>query len=134
MIIAKKKLCSVCGEYKILWKSFPPTCNSCKSKTPIKKVSDKHKETLKEYKVIKTELIAEKLKQGIISCEIKSPVCKHTIDGIHHIKGKSSKELYLNKNNMLLSCNPCNLYCETHNDFAFDNGFKLHKNQINETN
>lgn len=133
----KKKICSVCNQETFLFKANPKLCKSCYQKSynnPIKKVSDKHKETLKEYKVVKAELIAEKLKQGITSCEIKSPVCKHTIDGLHHKKGKSSKELYLDKNNMLLSCNPCNLYCETHNDFAFDNGFKLHKNQINEIN
>lgn len=132
MIQRKKKRCSVCNQMTFLFRSSPPTCSNCVKNKPIKKVSDKHKETLKEYKVIKAELIAEKLKQGITSCEIKSPVCRSTIDGIHHKKGKSSKELYLNKKNMLLSCNPCNLYLEEQNDFAFNNGFKIHKNQLNE--
>jgi hypothetical protein len=132
MIQAKKKLCSVCGNLEYLFRSNPPTCSKCVKKKPINKISDKHKETLKEYKVVKAELIAEKLKQGIVSCEIKSPVCKNTVEGLHHIKGKSSKELYLDKNNLLMSCNACNNYLEVQNNFAFNNGFKLHRNQITE--
>lgn len=134
MIQQKKKLCSICGNLEYLWSSKNGNvCIKCKSVKPIKKVSDKHKETLKEYKVVKAELIAEKLKQGITSCEIKSPVCTQTFEGLHHKKGKSSKELYLDKRYLILSCNACNSYVEQFNDFAFNNGFKIHKNQINES-
>lgn len=127
MIVAKKKLCSVCGEYKILWKSFPPTCNSCKSKSPIKKISDKHKKTLKEYKVIKEEFL-----KNYTTCQVKlSPDCTYDKGVyIHHISGKSSKELYLDKNNFIACCNPCNDYLEKFSKEAYEKGFKLHKNQI----
>lgn len=132
----KKKICSVCNQETFLFKSNPKLCQSCYQKSynkPIKKVSDKHKETLKEYKVIKAELIAEKLKQGITSCEIKSPVCTYTFEEVHHIASKDSKELYLDKKNMLLICRACHNYIHFQNsEWGYSKGFMIHKNQINE--
>ena len=132
MIQQKKKLCSLCGNLEYLWSSKNGNiCIKCKSVKPIKKVSEKHKETLKEYKVVKAELIAEKLKQGIISCEIKSPVCTYTFEEVHHIASKDSKELYLDKKIMLLICRACHNYIHFQNsEWGYNKGFMLHKNQI----
>jgi len=127
MIVAKKKLCSLCGEYKILWKSFPPTCNSCKSKSSIKKVSDKHKETLKEYKVVREEF----LKQNP-NCQLRLQGCSIHSTDVHHKLGKSSSELYLNIKYWMSLCRNCHSIIEKLGDIAYEKGFKLHRNQINE--
>jgi 5-methylcytosine-specific restriction endonuclease McrA len=132
-MITKKKICSACLQETFLFKSTPvKLCKSCYQKSyskPIKKVSDKHKETLKEYKVVKEEFLKK-----YTTCQIKlSPDCTYDKGiAIHHIIGKSSKELYLDKNNFIACCNPCNLHLELFPNEAYEKGFKLHKNQINE--
>jgi hypothetical protein len=127
----KFKICSICLKETVLYKSKPPTCKYCSKKPTIKKISDKHKEILKDYKVSKEEFIKEKLSQGIDFCEIKSPVCTHSYQGIHHKKGKSSKELYCDKEYFMLSCNACNLYIEENSEWAYKNNFKLKRNGNN---
>ena len=128
MIVAKKKLCSICGEYKILWKSFPPTCNSCKSVKPIKKVSEKHKETLKEYKPLREDF----LKQNPY-CQLRLQGCTYIADTIEHRMGKSYKELYLDTSKWFASCLNCNGVIERLGKIAYEKGLKIHKNQINES-
>jgi hypothetical protein len=128
MIVAKKKLCSICGEYKILWKSFPPTCNSCKPKTPIKKVSNKHKETLKEYKFLREEFLKEHP-----NCQLKLQGCTFVATTVEHRMGKSHKELYLDSSKWFASCLNCNQQIENLGKLAYEKGLKIHKNQINES-
>ena len=129
MIQQKKKLCSICGNLEYLWSSKNGNvCIKCKSVKPIKKVSDKHKETLKEYKVVREEFL-----KNYTTCQVKlSPDCTYDKGiAIHHISGKSSKELYLDKNNFIACCSPCNLHLEIFPNEAYEKGFKLRKNQIN---
>lgn len=127
---SKLKKCSVCGRLSVLWKSSPPTCKNCIPNSPLKKISKKHKNTLIEYKEVKELVLAKKLKEGIRGCEIKSPVCTGTYEGMHHIAGKESKEKYLDPDNMMLSCNLCNLYVEENPIWAYDRGIKIRRNQI----
>lgn len=41
MIPRKKKLCSGCGEMKVLWRSNPPTCKTCEGKNVQRKSEGK---------------------------------------------------------------------------------------------
>ena len=125
-----KKFCSICGKETYLFRSNPPTCKNCITKKPIKKVSDNKKELDVKYKKSKSEFIKEKLLLGINNCEVKSPVCTMSVDGIHHKKGKSTEDLYLAHNNFMLCCNPCNLYLEENPLWAYEKGFKIRRNSI----
>lgn len=60
-------------------------------------------------------------------CAIKSPVCTHRTQGVHHLKGKATIELLMNKKWWLSACNPCNDYVEANSAWAYENGFKLSK-------
>ena len=125
MIVAKKKLCSLCGEYKILWKSQPPTCNSCKSKSPIKKVSEKHKETLKEYKVVREEF----LKQNP-NCQLRLQGCTFVATDIHHtFSGKDKQKYFLDIKTWKSLCRNC--HSKLHNVLSLKENIELNmKNQI----
>lgn len=125
-----KKICSVCGkEVSKLWRSSPPTCKNCIKYQPIKKISDKHKTTLILYRQVKQDLLKEKLAAGIVGCEINSPDCTFTYEGMHHIAGKENIKKYLDPNNMLMSCNACNLYVETHPEWAYKHNYKIKRNE-----
>lgn len=128
MIQAKKKLCSVCGNLEYLFRSNPPTCSKCVKKKPINKVSDKHKETLKEYKPLREEF----LKQNP-NCQLKLQGCLGIASEIEHREGKSSKELYLNSSKWFAICRVCHHQLEfVLGEKAYEKGFKLHRNQITE--
>ena len=120
----------MCNLETFLFKSNPKLCKTCYQKSynkSINKVSDKHKETLKEYKVVKEEFLKQ-----YTTCQVKiSPDCTYDKGiAIHHIQGKSSKELYLNKSNFIACCNPCNLYLELFPNEAYEKCLKIHRNQI----
>ena len=130
----KKKFCTGCNQETFLWNSKLKLCKNCYQKSyskPIKKISEKHKETLKEYKVVKEEFLKQ-----YTTCQVKiSPDCTYDKGiAIHHLQGKSSKELYLDKNNFIACCNPCNLMIELIGLEAYKKGLKIHKNQINNEN
>lgn len=91
---------------------------------PIKKVSEKRALiNRKEYEPAKKEVKKEK---GNV-CLVNSPVCIKEPVRIHHLKGKSSRELLSDKKYMLPCCDPCNGYIESHTAWAKQNGFKLSK-------
>lgn len=90
-----------------------------KAGKPIKKFSDKRKLVNLVYD---REAMAFRLKNPF--CRINSPDCIGKTQGVHHVKGKASTELLLDKNFWKAACNPCNLYVETHSQWAKDNGHK----------
>ena len=54
---------------------------------------------------------------------------------VEHREGKSSKELYLNKEKWYSICRVCHHQLEfVIGKEAYEKGFKLHKNQINDDN
>lgn len=143
MIEPKKKICSICGLPKILFRSNPPTCQSCvpkkkiivkaqlktrtpikKSFTPIKQVSEKREQLYKKYKPLRSAF----LKANPL-CQLRLLNCTGKSQYIHHKKGKSSEELYLDEKFWMASCSNCNLDVESY-PLAYEKGLKIHRNQI----
>lgn len=58
-------------------------------------------------------------------CEIRSPVCTKMAQGIHHRKGKGTKEDLMDKRYWMAACNSCNSYVETADAWARKMGYKL---------
>lgn len=59
-------------------------------------------------------------------CEIQSPVCIHTTQGVHHKAGKIGA-LLNDKKYWLASCNPCNTWIEDNDKEARAKGLKISK-------
>lgn len=76
-----------------------------KAVKPIPKKSAKMKNDLKEYNKIKKEMLAEDDR-----CELRSPVCTGTAQGLQHTKRRGIN--LLNKKYLLRACNACNGWCE----------------------
>jgi len=60
-------------------------------------------------------------------CEIQSPVCVRVSQGIHHVKGKSTISLLMDKRFWKRSCNPCNEWIEANDKEARRLGHKKSK-------
>jgi hypothetical protein len=56
-------------------------------------------------------------------CEIRSPVCTGQTTCVHHTDGRGPEEVH-DQSTWKGSCNPCNLYVETHHKWAEERGFK----------
>lgn len=124
MIKRKKKLCIDCNEYKILFgKSLCQSCYNIQFKKPIKKVSEKHQQTLDEYKPKRLAFLKKRP-----NCELKLDVCTRKATCIHHKKGKHSKELYLDENYWMASCISCNGRVEEIGEKAYQLGLKIKHN------
>ncbi len=123
----KKKVCRFCNKECYLFRSSPPTCSNCYKRTPIKKLSDKHKETLKEYKPLREEFLEQNP-----YCQLKLQGCLGVASEVEHREGKSSKELYLNSEKWFAICRVCHHQLEfVLGKEAYEKGLKIHKNQIN---
>lgn len=92
----------------------PPTRKEPK---PIPKKSAKRIKEDAQLAKIKEEM---KKDEGD-RCRIQSPVCIGFVQGLNH-KQKTSPSNRLVKSNLELSCNPCNGYIETHQEWAEANG------------
>ena len=57
-------------------------------------------------------------------CKIKSPVCTHWSQGVHHPEGKDTPDKLLNPNNQIECCNACNLWLEVNDAEARRLGLK----------
>lgn len=89
--------------------------------TAIKKVSEKRKEVQKEYKKIVKGLMNKSKK-----CEVRSPVCTGTAQGLNHKQKRSPKNL-INLKNLERCCNACNDYIEKHPDWAKEHNHLISK-------
>jgi hypothetical protein len=79
--------------------------------------SDKRKALQREYvKIVKGMLKEDPM------CAIISPFCNIYAQGMHHIIKRSEKNL-CELNNLLRSCNACNLFLEEHDEWARAKGF-----------
>lgn len=90
-----------------------------KVKKPIPKQSAKRVRESKEYRRIVKELLS---KSSL--CELKSPVCTGKAQGLDHQQKRSPKN-WLDVKNLKGCCNACNLYKESHPQWAKDNGFHV---------
>ena len=119
----KKKICVVCNKENYIFSK-----GRCKACTPQKRLgncSKSQSELLKEYKPkMRTFLDARKM------CEVKLDGCTHFAQGVHHKKGKATKELYLDEKYWMASCNHCNGKIEEIGELAYELGFKIRRNQI----
>ncbi|WP_145716045.1 hypothetical protein [Chitinophaga japonensis] len=59
------------------------------------------------------------------ACQIRSPVCTGTSQGVHHRKGKSTKEDLMDKRYWMAACNHCNSYVEVNDAWARKMGYKI---------
>lgn len=118
------KICSICGQKRPLWRSNPPTCKNCVKRKKIAQTSEKRKTTLISFSRQKKEFIRKNP-----LCQLKLSRCTTASTVVHHTKGKSSEELYLDEKFWMASCWNCNLDVETY-DLAYEKGLKVHRNQI----
>lgn len=120
----KEKECHVCKKVTKLFRSNPPTCANCVKRKPINKISKKHKETIDEYVVEKREFLSLPENQF---CKLKLSRCTQQATVIHHLRGKTSKKLYLDKRYWMPSCWNCNFDVESLPE-AYKLGLKLSRN------
>jgi len=83
----------------------------------MKKVSDKR---AKENRTTYAQVKKIKFFNSNI-CELQSPVCTWIAEGLDHTQ-KTSPNNRTDVNNLKRSCNACNLYKETHPEWAQENG------------
>lgn len=88
--------------------------------TEIKKMSETHKETLKQYRTKRAEFLKS------------HPVCMANLEGctkkatqVHHMAGKASRELYLNEKLFLACCHNCHAIVERNPAFSKQNGLSV---------
>jgi 5-methylcytosine-specific restriction protein A len=89
-------------------------------KSEINKVSDDHKETLKEYKKIRAAFLK------------KHPMCMAKLNGCtgkatecHHMAGKATRDLYLNDKLFLAVCHSCHKIIEKNPAFSKQQGLSV---------
>lgn len=66
-------------------------------------------------------------------CEIQSPECTFVSTVIHHTNGRENERL-LDQRDWKASCARCNIVVEEKSKWAYDNGHKLYKHQLNSNN
>lgn len=123
----KKKICSSCNKECYLFKSRPPLCSNCYKKQyskPINKVSESHKETLKQYSPKRKEFLKKNP-----YCQLHLQRCTKEVTCIHHKKGKSNRELYLDEKYWMASCINCNNEVERIGKIAYEKKLKLKRNE-----
>jgi len=94
-----------------------------KEPKPINKKSEKRKEIdNKEYLPAARKFIKDNP-----NCELKMKGCTGRAQGVHHLKGKATIELLLDKRFWKASCYHCNLMAEIKDAEARASGLKLSK-------
>jgi hypothetical protein len=86
----------------------------------VNKVSDNQKETLKEYKKVRSKYLKEHP-----TCEAKLEGCKGKATEIHHKAGKASRELYLETKLFLAICHHCHEIITKNSAFAIQKGLSV---------
>ena len=132
MIERKKKTCKTCQTEQYIFSHG--RCQKCaaierekekglKKRIPVrrlKKYSEKYKEILKEYTPKRKAFLEPRP-----YCEARTKVCTGRSEVIHHMKGKWSKDLYLDERYWMACCSACNLFIETMGEEAYEKGLKI---------
>lgn len=127
------KICKTKGcVFPVFSKGF---CRYHTPKKPIKKknpvqlkrikithISDRHKETLSLYKKVRLDFLNKNKR-----CMLKLSTCTGAAVCVHHMKGKDSREDYLDVKNFMASCINCNNEVERIGQKAYDLGLKIRK-------
>lgn len=81
----------------------------------------------KRRKIVKhrRQVVAEMFKERGLLCEMQTPVCTNMADAAHEMVGRAQGGSIVDKRNMLLSCNPCNVWVEDHPHKARDMRLKV---------
>lgn len=90
-----------------------------KQPAKIKQVSDKRAVLNREYAKESRPFWKGK------HCRIRSPICTGAAQGIHHRKGKVTKEDLMDKRYWMEACNACNSYVENNDAWARKMGYKI---------
>lgn len=124
-MIRKKKECKTCGRLDFIFSKG--RCRGCAQKDygQIKKVSQSGKKIRSEYVPKMKEFISKNK-----MCQVQLPGCTRYAQGVHHKKGKATKDLYLDESYWMASCNFCNLRIEEIGERAYELGLKIRRNQI----
>lgn len=86
----------------------------------INKISDTHKDTLKEYRKKRAAFLKEHA-----LCMAKLEGCTGKANQVHHMAGKASRELYLNEKLFLAVCGNCHAIVERNPAFSKQNGLSI---------
>lgn len=89
-----------------------------KQPTRIRRRSKKLAAKERDYAKIVREMMAESRQ-----CELRTPDCIGTAQGLHHMKGRGVH--LLNKKFLKRACNPCNSYVERHPAYALEHGLSV---------
>lgn len=123
MIQRKKKICKCCGLEKYLFgKGFCQMCYNFRVAKPIKKISDKHKETLRDYKKVRIEYLTQNP-----TCKARLKNCTVIATEVHHLIGKTNREKYLDVNNFMSVCRGCHQQIEDGGIWVYERGFKINR-------
>lgn len=113
-----------------------PTCFDsphCRREKKPRKIYKLRRFSVKRQKVNKD--YSKESKEFILKhpfCEINIPgVCNRVAEGIHHVKGKSTIKLLMDKKFWKRSCNACNLWIEENSKKAKELGHKKSKHDVN---
>lgn len=103
-----------------------PTCGeTCRRPKKVKKRSYLRPFSKKRQKLnVKYGTRSKVFREENRLCVIKSPDCTLYTQGVHHVCGRATKTLLMDERHWLPACNACNLYVETHSEWARENGFK----------
>lgn len=115
---AKKKLCNICQEEKLIWKTVERTryCKSCWGKSEKKKLINKTITPLrsKSSKLEALEKLYSKLRLEYLdknpSCQAYLPGCTRIATDIHHKKGRGP--FLLDIASWLPVCRKCHTWIE----------------------
>lgn len=113
--ICKVEGCINYGKYCRLHLSF-----SIPAPKQINKVSETQKDLNQKFAKAKREYLKEHP-----FCEAKIEGCTKVAIDVHHMKGKASEELLLDKNFFLATCRNCHTAIEANPAWAKQNGFSL---------
>lgn len=122
-MLRKKKICKGCSTLQFLFgRGLCKKCYCIQHQKPIKKISEKQGEIIAEYKEVRKEFLT------------KNPYCKAKLQGclkkanqVHHLKGKNSKEDWLNTEYFLPVCGICHEQIETMGKEVYELGFKIRR-------
>jgi len=115
-----------------------PTCFDspvCRREKKPKKIYRLRQFTPKRQKInVEYNREARQFRNDNPMCRINSPLCTRLTQGVHHVKGKATIRILMDKKWWKPACNACNGYVEDHREWAAEHGHKLLDNGYERNN